>query len=111
MMETLGLKEAALFLHIHPEELRRRAKLGVIPGAKAGKCWVFIEDDLAAYLRSLYAKPRQALRVTWGKEVTECHSENAAVRGGLISPHQAAAALDALLAQETKPKRKNSTIS
>ena len=110
-MRTLSLIEAANFLKMHAEEVRRRAKAGLIPGAKAGKCWVFIDDDLAEYLRSLYAEPRQALRVTWRKELTECHSENAAVRGGLISPHQAAAALDALLAQKIEPRHKNFTTN
>ena len=33
-MKTLALAEAAAFLHMHPEELRRRAKAGLIPGAK-----------------------------------------------------------------------------
>ena len=46
-MRTLTLQEAAAFLKMHTEEVRRRAKLGALPGAKAGKCWVFIDDDLA----------------------------------------------------------------
>ena len=53
-MKTFGLNEAALFLRCHPEELRRRARAGVIPGAKVGRAWVFLEDDLVAYLRSRY---------------------------------------------------------
>ena len=53
-METLGLKDAAAFLRCHPEELRRRARAGVIPGAKVGRAWVFLKADLAGYLRSLY---------------------------------------------------------
>ncbi|WP_298193754.1 helix-turn-helix domain-containing protein [Metallibacterium sp.] len=53
-MKTLSLPEAADFLKVHPEEVRRRAKQGAIPGAKVGRRWVFIEDDLAVYLRSLY---------------------------------------------------------
>ncbi len=65
-MTALSLIEAAAFLKMHPEEVRRRAKLGAIPGAKASRAWVFIDDDLAAFLRSLYAAPRQALRVTKG---------------------------------------------
>jgi len=44
---TLGLQQAATFLRGHPEELRRRAKAGHIPGAKVGRAWVFLEDDLA----------------------------------------------------------------
>jgi hypothetical protein len=110
-MRTLDLREAATFLKLHPEEVRRRARMGVLPGAKAGKRWVFIDLDLADYLRSLYARPRQALRVTERKEVNECHSIDAAVRGGLISPLQAASALDALLARKTEPKLRSSTTS
>ena len=106
-MRTLSLIEAGEFLKMHPEEVRRRARLGQLPGAKAAKRWVFIEDDLAAYLRSLYAPERQALRVTLRKEVADCHSTNAVVRGGFDLPLRAASELDALLAQGTKPKPKS----
>ncbi len=54
MPKTLGLKEAAAFLRMNPEALRQKAKAGVIPGAKPGKRWVFLEDDLAEYIRSAY---------------------------------------------------------
>lgn len=110
-MKSLTLQEAAVFLKLHPEEVRRRAKNGLVPGAKLGKRWVFLLEDLADYVRSLYSAPRQALRVTWRKEVTECHSTNAAARGGFTTPHQAENALDALLALRTKPKHRNSTTS
>ena len=109
-MKTLNREEAAQFLKLHPEEVRRRAKAGIIPGAKVGKCWVFIEEDLAAYMRSLYAPPRQALQVGHGEKQL-CHSANVVRRGGLVSPHQAASELDALLQLKIKPRRKNSTIS
>lgn len=36
-MKTFDLDEAAQFLKMHPEEVRRRAKAGIIPGAKVGK--------------------------------------------------------------------------
>ena len=60
-MKTLDLHEAAAFLHMHPEEVRTRAKRGLIPGAKTGKRWIFLETDLAEFVRSLYAVRRQAL--------------------------------------------------
>ena len=62
-MKTLSLIEAANFLKMHAEEVRRRAKSGRLPGAKLGKRWVFILDDLVEYIRSQYSIPRQALRV------------------------------------------------
>ena len=66
-MRTLDLQEAAEFLRVHPETLRQLARTGKVPGAKVGRAWVFLEDDLVQYLRSLYPQPRQALRVTPGK--------------------------------------------
>ncbi len=54
-MKTLDLNEAAAFLKMTPESLGLKAKSGAIPGAKPGKRWCFREDDLAEYLRSLYA--------------------------------------------------------
>ncbi len=39
---------------MNPEALRQKAKAGVIPGAKPGKCWVFLEEDLAEYIRTAY---------------------------------------------------------
>jgi len=110
-VRTFALTEAAEFLKMHPEEVRRRARMGQLPGAKAGKRWVFIEDDLAAYLRALYAPSRQALRVTLRKEVADCHSTNAVARGGFDSPLRAASELDALLGLAIKPKPKSCTTA
>ena len=104
-MKTLGLDEAAQFLKLHPEELRRRAKMGIIPGAKVGRRWVFLDMDLAQYLRSLYAQSRQALQVTLGKEVSECHFANAVVSGGSTSSLPAGSEYAALLGLPIKPSR------
>ena len=83
-MKTLTIKEAANFLQIHPQTLRNRAACGDIPGAKIGRAWVFIEVDIADYLRSQYH--RRTLQGD-GKE-TSCHSTNAKTlpSGGLKSP-------------------------
>jgi excisionase family DNA binding protein len=107
-LETLGLQEAANFLRCHPEELRRRAKAGVIPGAKVGRAWVFLADDLAAYVRSLYPQRRQALQVTLRKEM-ECHFANAAVSGGSTSTPQTESEYADLLRLPTRPKRRSFT--
>ena len=53
-MKTLNLQEAAAFLNMSPEVLRQKVKAGDVPGAKPGKCWVFLEDDLAEYIRTAY---------------------------------------------------------
>lgn len=49
---SLGLEEAARFLGMHRDTLRERAAAGIIPGAKIGKSWRFLDADLAAYLRA-----------------------------------------------------------
>jgi excisionase family DNA binding protein len=62
MNETMSLKEAARYLKLSQEALRRKAKAGVIPGAKLGKSWVFYQPDLVEYLRSRYPRPRPLYR-------------------------------------------------
>lgn len=36
---TMDLGQAAAFLRMNPEALRQETKVGLIPGAKIGKCW------------------------------------------------------------------------
>lgn len=47
---TWGLTEAAAYLRMSPDTLRRRAALRIIPGAKIGRAWVFMLHLLAEYL-------------------------------------------------------------
>jgi excisionase family DNA binding protein len=54
IVQTFNLIEAAQFLRIHPDTLQRRAAAGEIPGAKPGKCWVFVDVDLVEWLRKSY---------------------------------------------------------
>ena len=110
-MRTLALSDAAAFLKLHPEEVRRRARRGVIPGARVGRRWVFIEDDLTAYVRSLYgAQARSCLESgLHERSDTAWHYANAAKSGGWISPHRAASELGALLKQKIGARRKNFT--
>jgi hypothetical protein len=84
-MRTLNLKEAAAFLNMHPETLKEKARAGIIPGAKIGRRWVFIEIDLLDYIRSQYR--RQALQGDHTEKLI-CHSSNAKTRlfGGSNSP-------------------------
>ena len=73
-MNTLDLQAAAAFLHIHPVTLQEKARAGEIPGAKIGKCWVFVDVDLIEHIRSQY--PRRVLQ-SERKELEPCHSTNA----------------------------------
>src|SRR5438309_10933578 len=73
-MNTLDLEAAAALLHIHPVTLQEKARSGEIPGAKIGKCWVFVDVDLIDHIRSKY--PRRVLQ-SEQKESEACHSTNA----------------------------------
>ena len=106
-MRTLNLKEAAAFLHVSPAALRQKACSGQIHGAKPGKRWVFLEEDLVAFLRSLYPQPRQAPQ-SGCKEVTLCHSTNAATRGGFASQPPTESRYADLLGLPVARKRRSS---
>ena len=84
-MRSMGLQEAAAFLHLSPSTLRNKVKSGLIPAAKPGKKWVFLEDDLVVYLRSLYAGSGQTPLSGSSEEKSLCHYSNAVKPGGLIS--------------------------
>lgn len=49
--ETLDLSEAAALLKVDAETARQLAADGVLYGAKIGRSWVFLRDDLIEYLR------------------------------------------------------------
>ncbi len=51
---VLTLQEAAKILGVHPNTLRGYVRAGVVPGAKIGRDWRFVEADLVASLRARY---------------------------------------------------------
>jgi hypothetical protein len=94
-MDTLGLKEAAELVRLHPVTLAERARAGKIPGAaKPGKEWVFPVEGLRAYLNSL----------------STCPYTGEAVSGGSSSP-TTAEQLESLLRLPTRKRRRNTTRS
>jgi hypothetical protein len=50
-MSTFDLKRVAAFLKMHPEEVRRRVRLGLLYGDKLGKSRNFLEGDLGPMLQ------------------------------------------------------------
>jgi hypothetical protein len=75
-MSTFTLQQAADFLKIHPVTLLEKANAGIVPGAKIGKRWVFLEIDLIEHIRSQYL--RRALQGDNERSIT-CHSTNATI--------------------------------
>lgn len=109
-MKTLNLEEAAAFLHMHPYTVMQKVNAGEIPGAKPGKRWVFIEDDLLQYLRAQYRAPaavhdlagatleplpkvanskKQYLDVLGLSDCPQIHSPKPAARSGASHVHAA----------------------
>src|SRR5256885_16014981 len=108
-MNTLDLQAAAAFLHIHPVTLQEKARAGEIPGAKIGKCWVFVDVDLIEHIRSQYA--RRVLQRE-RKELEPCHSTNAAThRIGGPRPATRAAKHSTALGPTTNPTPRSTTPS
>lgn len=54
-MKTFGLEEAAEFLRISKDSMRKMAESGKVPGAKvgpeSGHAWIFTDESLEDYLR------------------------------------------------------------
>lgn len=99
-MKTLDLNEAASFLKMNPEVLRRKASAGQVPGKKAGKCWIFIKEHLADWVSGRYPEPRRGLQVIDGFKLQDkkpCQSTNARKPGGFSSPLQTDAEYSKLL--------------
>jgi len=101
-VDTLNLKEAASFLKIHPQTLRTRAIAGELPGAKIGKSWVFIKEDLAHVIRSRYIGSGRA---SLSKGDNLCFTDDPILKtGGANSPHQTDKRYEELLKPATKKK-------
>lgn len=107
-MRTLDLRQAADFLKMHPESLRRRAVAKEIPCAKPSKAWVFIDTDLADWIRGQYADRARAVEPG---ETTCSTKEAVAVIGGSDSPRQTAARYADLLGPKVARMRKSTKPS
>ena len=81
--ETLDLQEAAKFLQLSEDELRKRARLRHIKAVKPGKKWVFLKSDLVDYLDALYADRGDCVGDCKEKSLWPYKTEME--RGGLMS--------------------------
>jgi excisionase family DNA binding protein len=48
---TLNADDAAALLHAESETILQYARSGELPGTRIGKSWVFMRDDVIAFLR------------------------------------------------------------
>ncbi|HSO80806.1 MAG TPA: helix-turn-helix domain-containing protein [Chromatiaceae bacterium] len=106
-METLDLIGAAHFLRMHPETLRRRACRREIPGARAGRAWVFLDLDLAEWLRAQYDHPARAATPQLGDAPRCSTAALTVVNGGRASPPLTARKYEEALGLKTKKPPRN----
>ncbi|WP_082769112.1 MULTISPECIES: helix-turn-helix domain-containing protein [Methylomonas] len=105
-MKTLNLQDAAELLMIHPTTLLVKAKAGEIPGAKPGKCWVFIDVDLLDWLRSQYTyRPRESVDNQTGESLCSLKDQQAVI-GIINSPLKEKLYTEALEPATKKKRRK-----
>ena len=88
-MKTLDLIECAEFLMIERTKALTLAGTGVLPGAKIGRSWVLLEEDLVEYLRT---EARKQMRDRQVEAVTDDELAASAVRNTplIMSPRAAA---------------------
>jgi Helix-turn-helix domain len=99
-VNTLNLNEAASYLKMNPEVLRRKARAGQVPGRKAGKRWIFVKEHLADWVSGRYSEPRRELQVIdrlKQEDKKQCQSTSEKKRGGFSSPHRTDAEYSKLL--------------
>lgn len=60
--ETLGIEEVATLLRAESETVMLYARRGELPGARIGKSWVFLRDDVLSFLRDQIAADTDARR-------------------------------------------------
>lgn len=53
--ETLDIAEAALLLRAEDSTVMAYARSGELPGARIGKAWVFLREDVLSFLRQKIA--------------------------------------------------------
>jgi excisionase family DNA binding protein len=61
-MKTYDINEVADFLKVDRTTALQLAAEGVLPGAKVGRAWVFLEDEVVNYLRDVTRSQTQVRR-------------------------------------------------
>lgn len=60
--ETLDVAEAAALLRAEPETIMQLARKGALPGARIGKSWVFLREDVIAFLKEQVSRDTEERR-------------------------------------------------
>lgn len=60
--ETLDLAQAAAMLFAEPETVSKLARCGDLPATQVGRGWVFMRDDVLAFLKNRIARDTEQRR-------------------------------------------------
>lgn len=60
--EILDATEAAALLRVETSTIMQLARKGELPGTRIGKFWVFLREDVMAYLKEQIARDTEARR-------------------------------------------------
>lgn len=60
--ETLDIAEAAALLRAEAETIMQLARKGALPGTRIGKSWVFLREDVIAFLKEQISKDTEERR-------------------------------------------------
>ncbi|WP_420475252.1 helix-turn-helix domain-containing protein [Noviherbaspirillum sp. ST9] len=60
--ETLDVAEAAALLRAESETIMQLARKGALPGTRIGKSWVFLREDVIAFLKEQVTKDTEERR-------------------------------------------------
>ncbi|QNM83295.1 helix-turn-helix domain-containing protein [Sphingomonas sabuli] len=107
-LKPLTLKAAASLLGLHPNTVRDQVRRGIIPGAKIGRNWRFLEADLVAWIRAGYPEAARMQLSAQSKEAL-WHSGNVQEFTTSSSQARTERSLDALLERPTGKRPKNIT--
>lgn len=73
-MRTLDVVEAAALLKVHPKTLQKLARLGIVPGRRVGRAWVFVDELVMGWL---VTESLSRVSVVDFQEKSECRSTDA----------------------------------
>jgi excisionase family DNA binding protein len=107
---VLTLRGAAAFLKVHPNTVRTQARRGLLPGAKVGRDWRFLEADLVTWLRLRYPD-RARVQLSADQQEATWHSTDVQEFITSSSQHRTEAQLDILLRRPTGKRQRNITTS
>lgn len=68
----MNIQEVAAFCRAEPETIAQYARSGELPGTKMGKGWVFLHDDVIAFLRERIADETRLRRAKTNSNSAHC---------------------------------------